>query len=100
MQDLSKTEVCFYFIVQFREDSKEQPLENTSIEWKSAFHTIATLKIPIQNFDTADRRAAAGTMQFNPWNGLTEHRLLGAINRIRKEVYSVLSAYGLAKENK
>lgn len=87
-------------MVQFREDSKEQSLENTSIEWKSTFHTIATLKIPIQNFDTPERRAAAENMQFNSWNGLKEHRPLGAINRIRKEVYSVLSAYRLAKESK
>lgn len=98
VHDLSENEAIFDFMVQFSEDRKEQPIDDTSKEWKSPFHKVATLKIPVQHFDTEARRTTAENMQFNPWNGLPEHQPLGAINRVRREVYSTLSAYRKSKK--
>ncbi|GAB5525552.1 MAG: catalase family protein [Roseivirga sp.] len=97
VHDLAESEAQFDFMVQFSEDSKRQPIDDTSKEWKSQFHRVGTLKIPVQHFDTEARRTNAENMQFNPWNGLPEHQPLGAINRVRREVYSTLSAYRKSK---
>ena len=49
--------------------------------------TVATITIPPQDIDSAERRALCEDLIFSPWHGLVEHRPLGGINRLRREVY-------------
>jgi hypothetical protein len=88
---LSKTEACFQFQVQPRLNAVTMPIEDPTIEWKesdSAFQTVAEIRIPTQ---VPDQGEACEAISYNPWNGLKEHRPLGGISRVRKEVYQAIS---------
>ena len=62
-------------------------------EDKFPFTTVATLTIPLQDFDSPERRAACEALFFTPWHGLAEHQPLGGINRMRKAVYEASSSF-------
>lgn len=77
----------FDFSVQLQEDAESMPIEDATVEWTSKPIKVATITIEPQIFDTPERRAAADPIEFTPWHCLSEQRPLGAINRVRKEVY-------------
>ena len=65
-------------------------IENASTLWKEedhAFVTVATIRIPRQEVDTAELQARCERLVFSPWHGIAEHRPLGGINRLRRAVY-------------
>ena len=67
-----------------------EDIENVCNEWPAAkypFETVATLTIEPQEFDSPERRVACENLFFTPWHGVSEHRPLGGINRMRKAVY-------------
>ena len=86
-----KTEaVVFEFGLQIRDVSKidiASDIENASTEWKDKFITVARIVIPPQEFDTPEHRLVCERLFFTPWHGITEHRPIGGINRLRKAVY-------------
>ncbi len=87
---LKKQTACFDFKVQLR-SSKSMSVEDPTEEWSesdSPFRTVARITIPQQ---TPDRGEACENLSFNPWNGLAEHRPLGGISRVRREVYREVS---------
>lgn len=88
--DLEETEAHFDFKVQLQENVKTEPIEDTSTEWKTPFHTVGSLTIPKQSFQQQDRIIFGENLLFSPWNCIPEHRPLGGINRARKEVYQLL----------
>jgi catalase len=90
---LSKQDASFDFFIQFQTDAETMPVEDPTIEWKSAFIKLATIKIPQQVFDTDTQNKLGESHSFTPWHCLPAHRPLGGINRARKRVYEVLSAY-------
>ena len=78
------------------------PIEDPSIEWKesdSPFISIAKITIMQQQFDTEEQQTFFENLSFSPWNALDEHRPIGELNRIRKQVYQASSKHR-HKENK
>jgi len=95
-EELKTGEGCFNFMVQLQDPEKYMPIEDPSIEWKvsdSPYITIAKIRIPIQEFDTEEQQQFCENLSFSPWNALSEHRPIGQLNRIRKEVYAASSKY-------
>jgi hypothetical protein len=87
--------IVFEFQVQVRDAKSlagkiDADIEDVCVEWKEDEHpfvTVATIIIPPQNFDSAERQALCEDLIFSPWHGLVEHRPLGGINRLRRAVY-------------
>lgn len=85
--------VVFQFQVQCRPVGSldlADDIENACHEWPAnqfPFVTVATLTIPLQEFDSPEQRAACEKLFFTPWHSLAEHRPLGGINRMRRAVY-------------
>jgi hypothetical protein len=93
---LSSGEVVFDFAVQFQMDPYLMPIEDPGIAWNEAdspFLKVATLTIPAQVFDSAERAEFGDNLSFNPWRCLAEHRPLGGISRARRQVYQALSEF-------
>ena len=93
---LAERSVRFDFAVQLRSDPTRMPIEDPSVRWNerdAPFRKVATLEIPIQDFDTPERQHFGETLSYNPWRCLREHRPLGGISRARRQVYRALSAY-------
>ena len=91
---LRSGEVCFDFMVQLQIDPVKMPIEDSTIAWQeklSPFQKTATIRIPAQIFDSPDRLAFAEQLSFTPWHTLPDHRPLGNTNRIRREVYELIS---------
>ena len=91
---LAEAEARFEFMVQPRTDADAMPIEDPRIEWDEAaspFVPVATLTIPRQDFDTAERDAFGENLSFTPWHCLEAHRPLGGINRVRRTVYETIS---------
>jgi len=96
VEELKTKEACFNFMVQLQVPDKYMPIEDPSIEWKvsdSPYITIAKIRIPIQEFDTVEQQTFCENLSFSPWHALPEHRPIGQLNRIRKEVYKASSDY-------
>ncbi len=70
------------------------PVEDATVEWneaKSPPVKVATLRIPVQHFDTPAVREFDENLSFTPWHSLETHRPLGGVNRCRKRVYDAIS---------
>ncbi len=93
---------CFALQVQRQDASRYMPIEDTSVEWKEAdapFQTVATIRVPAQDFDTPEQNLMCDNLSFNPWHGIEAHRPIGGINRLRKAVYEAISAYRHERNN-
>lgn len=91
---LGKTDACFKFSVQPQTDRATQPIEDPTIAWdeqKAPFIDVASIRIPRQTFDTNAQRAFCENLSYTPWHTLPEHRPVGGINRLRKELYETIS---------
>ena len=96
VQQLGSQPAVFDFAVQFQTDAEKMPIEDPGITWDEALspvRSVATLTIPPQVFDTAERREFGDNLSFNPWRALPEHRPLGGISRARRQVYEALSIF-------
>jgi hypothetical protein len=72
------------------------PIEDPTVEWPesiSPFQTVASLTLPRQDIGAAAWKSACQRLSFNVWHALADHRPLGGINRVRREVYQVSSAW-------
>lgn len=72
-------------------DLNRMPVEDAAILWPeslSPHQHIATLRIPPQDaYSPARRVYGDDVLSFNPWHGITLHRPLGSIMRVRNKVY-------------
>lgn len=91
VEHLNSKEANFDFLVQFQTDADDMPIEDSRIEWKSAFHKVATIKIPPQSFDSPEQMKFCENLSYTPWHSLPEHQPLGGLNRARKQVYESIS---------
>jgi hypothetical protein len=90
VKTLRENEICFDFLIQFQTDAHKMPVENASVVWPeklSPFIKVATLRIPVQEFDSPEQLSFARNLSFNPWHCIAEHRPLGNQNRARKTIY-------------
>ena len=83
------------FYLQFQADPHKTPVENALAEWKEEDAPpvrVARLRIPVQRFDTPERRRAGDQMEFNPWNCTPGSVPVGQLNRARGVVYPASQA--------
>src|SRR5208337_4274282 len=83
---LGRQEAWFDFLVQVQTDPEAMPVEDATVVWdeaKSPPTKVATLRIPVQQFDTPAVREFDENLSFTPWHALETHRPLGGINRCR-----------------
>ncbi|MDG1582478.1 catalase family protein [Pseudomonas sp. GOM6] len=93
---LDRVPACFALQVQLQNPNYYMPIEDPSVEWSekiSPFQTVATIKVPAQDFDSREQNLFCDNLSFNPWHALSEHRPIGGINRLRKSVYEAVSVY-------
>jgi hypothetical protein len=98
-QDLDAREFVFDFRIQMQEDAVTMPIENPCKEWHSAWQRVATIRIPRQHFDTAERNSFGEKLTFNPWHSLAAHQPLGGVSRARRAVYDAISRFRLAHKS-
>jgi hypothetical protein len=102
-KEIANGDACFEFLVQKQVDGVNMPVENATVEWpesKSAFVKVATLKIPRQNANTAERNRYCENLSFNPWHALPEHRPAGVMNRVRRSLYLEISRFRRCKNER
>jgi hypothetical protein len=85
---LAHGDATFDFCVQFQADPEAMPIEDAM---DSPHRKVATIRIPSQAFESADRIALAESIAFNPWSCLEAHQPLGGMNRARKAIYTELA---------
>ncbi|MSR57241.1 MAG: hypothetical protein EXS05_06185 [Planctomycetaceae bacterium] len=98
LRDQQAGDVVFHFEVQVRPADSIDPdvdIENSSHAWPDTFpfEHVATLTIPLQEFDTPQQHERCERLVFTPWHGLEAHRPLGGINRLRRAVYEASAMF-------
>jgi hypothetical protein len=102
---LSDHSVCFDFYIQ-RCVGQRTPIEDSTVEWEESVakpEHVAEVTIPVQDVVSALRDQFCENLSFNPWHCLSEHKPLGAVNRVRRRVYLEISEFrhklnGVAKQ--
>ena len=97
-ETLRSQQLLFEFQVQLRTSENSMPVEDATIQWpesESPYRTVALLLIPRQEIDTPEQRAVSRQLSFNVWHAIADHRPLGGINRLRREVYPISAAWRL-----
>ncbi len=92
---LRAADATFDVAVQVRTDPDAMPIEDATVEWSeqaAPFQTVATIRIPVQEFQGADQMAYAEFVSYSPWHALPAHEPLGGVNRTRRVVYLTLSS--------
>jgi len=100
---LDRQEACFDFLVQVQDPDKNMPIEDPTVKWKTSdapFQEVASIRIPVQDFDTPERNRFCEDLSFTPWHGHVDHRPLGGLNRIRKAVYEEIAVYRHARNKR
>lgn len=91
----SKEDIAFALFVQFQKDKVTEPIDDTTVTWKTPFYQVATITLPKQEIDTEEIMEMEEIISFCPGNAMPEHAPLGSVNMVRKKVYEQL-----AKERK
>jgi hypothetical protein len=84
-----KDPVVYHFLVHRQSDPMREPIEDPTVEWKTAAVEVATITIEPQGFSSTEQLEFCENLTFNPWHALEEHRPLGGINRARNPVYQM-----------
>lgn len=85
--------VVFRFEIQVRDILQvdiDSEIEDASNEWseqQTAFQSVATITIPVQDFDGDAAKDRCESIFLTPWHTHPDHRPLGGINRLRQSVY-------------
>lgn len=91
-------DATYDFRVQLCQSIGRQPVEDASVQWDETafpFRTIGKVVLPVgQDVFSAERRLFwDDSMKLNVWYGLEEHRPLGSVQRLRKELYNRSQAF-------
>ncbi len=95
-ETLRTHELLFELQVQLRTSHEMMPIEDSTIDWpesESPFRTVAHLLLPRQEIELLRHDNAYKNLAFNVWHALAAHRPLGGINRVRRRVYALSSAW-------
>ena len=88
-------EATFDFAVQRQTRPASMPIDDATVVWDEAaapFQKVATIRIPVQEFQSPGQMAYAEFVSFNPWHALADHEPLGVVNRTRRAVYLAVSS--------
>ena len=91
---LTAGDVEFDVRLQLQTDPHLMPIENNAVLWPEKLSpriSVATLRLPRQQFDSPAQMAFAKRLSYNPWHCIAEHRPLGNQSRARRHMYWVLS---------
>jgi hypothetical protein len=96
-----KRDICFDFKVQVRGTGEDLHIEDASTVWDEAetpYVSVARITIPApqKSIDGPQQVERCEKLAFTPWHCLADHRPLGSINRLRKEVYLASEAHRAA----
>jgi len=86
---------CWDLGIQFQTDP-DMSIDDITVSWpedKSPFFTVGRLTVEHQVIDFKQQFDFCENLTFAPWNGLSAHRPVGALNRLRKLVYPLVAAY-------
>ena len=100
-ETLQTQEVLFEFQVQLRTSEETMPIEDANVEWpesESAYRTVAHLILPRQEIALLQKQHAYQNLSFDVWHALSAHRPLGGINRVRRSVYPLSTAWRRRRE--
>lgn len=90
-KSLSGKSSCFEMYVQPNKDKKINNIENAMVNWKtrkSPRIKVGVLNIPKQEgFRSKEEMKKCEDMTFNPWRAHNLNRPVGAVNRVRLDVY-------------
>ncbi len=83
--------------IQLATDLEKMPIEDASVVWPedlSPFVTVARIEVAAQDSWSAhNQQEIDEAMAFSPWHGITDHRPLGGIMRVRKPSYELSSTF-------
>jgi hypothetical protein len=86
--------------VQLCTDPETMPIEDARVEWPataSAYRGVATIRFDHRQnqnpYSPARRDYGDEVLSFNSWRTLKDHRPLGSINRLKKQVYEASSNF-------
>jgi hypothetical protein len=80
--------------LQRQTDPHLMPIENNAVLWPEKLSprvSVATLRLPRQQFDSPAQMEFAKKLSYNPWHTIAEHRPLGNQSRARRRMYETLS---------
>ena len=80
--------------LQLQTDPHLMPIENNAVLWPEKLSprvSVATLRLPRQQFDSPAQLDFAKKLSYNPWHTIAEHRPLGNQSRARRRMYYTLS---------
>ncbi|MBF2004173.1 MAG: catalase [Chlorogloeopsis fritschii C42_A2020_084] len=86
---------CWDFGIQFQTHPK-MSIDDATIVWQekeSPFFTVGRLTVKHQVINFEKQYDFCENLRFSPWNGLTVHCPVGALNRLRSVVYPVVASY-------
>jgi hypothetical protein len=91
---LTAGDVEFDIRLQLQTDPYLMPIENNAVLWPEKLSprvSVATLRLPRQQFDSPAQMEFAKKLSYNPWHTIAEHRPLGNQSRARQRMYYALS---------
>jgi hypothetical protein len=91
---LTAGDIEFDFRLQLQTDPHLMPIENNAVLWPEKLSprvSVATLRLPRQQFDSPAQMEFAKKLSYNPWHTIAEHRPLGNQSRARRRMYYTLS---------
>ena len=96
-----KEDVCFDFMIQVRSSDEvdRENIDDATSRWPNELDNYRSVaKIVIEAPQRPDTPAAieqCEALAFTPWHTLEEHRPLGSINRMRRDVYDASARHRL-----
>lgn len=94
---LANEGACMDFMIQKK--AKNMFVEDHLNVWEediAPFEAVARITIAAQDFTTTERDDVCENLSFNPWHSLAAHKPLGAVSRVRLQVYKAISDRRLA----
>jgi len=90
--DLASSTACFRWAVQFYQDERNTPVNDSTVPWETPFQDIAVVTIPPQSSWDASQTALCRYMSFNPGSTIAAHKPVGPIPTIRNAVYAAMAS--------
>lgn len=91
---------CWDFQIQVQ-TQPDMSIDDVTVSWdeaKAPFFTVGRLTVGHQTINFDAQCDFCENLRFSPWNGLTVHRPVGALNRLRSAVYAIVGEYRHQKQ--